>query len=307
MKKFVLLPLIVILAILALFLCLYSRPAGTSQNKKAFVINQGDSLVDIATRLEKNHLIKNRYAFIFFSYAKGLNKKLQSGTFYLYDSMNLSQMIDRISKGGSTDYWLKIIPGSRIEEFAPDTSFVISATGLEGRFYPDSYLIPKYFTHQQIIQLITDNFNKKIIEASKSATTTLDDKNTLILASLLEREAKGLDDKKIVAGILLNRLHLAMPLQVDASVQYAKDSLLKPEKYWQPITREDLKIDSPYNTYKNSGLPPSPICNPGLNSLIAAYHPSPTDYIYYIHDTTGQIHYAKTLDEHNANVAKYLR
>ena len=136
---------------------------------------------------------------------------------------------------------------------------------------------------------------------------TLDDKNTLILASLLEREAKGLDDKKIVAGILLNRLHLAMPLQVDASVQYAKDSLLKPEKYWQPITREDLKIDSPYNTYKNSGLPPSPICNPGLNSLIAAYHPSPTDYIYYIHDTTGQIHYAKTLDEHNANVAKYLR
>ena len=307
MKKFVLFFLAIIPIVFGLSLYLYSRPAGTSQDKKAFVINRGDSLVDIATRLEKTQLIKSRYAFILFSYTKGLNKKLQSGTFYLYDSMNLFQMIDRISKGGSTDYWLKIIPGSRLEEFAPNTDFVITATGLEGRLYPDSYLIPQYYTNQQIIDILLKNFDKKNAEASESATTSLDDKDTLVLASLLEREAKNLDDKKIVAGILINRLELGMPLQVDASIQYAKDSLFKPEKYWLPISSDDKKIESPFNTYKNSGLPPLPICNPELNSLIAAYHPSPTDYIYYIHDNTGQIHYAKTLDEHNANVAKYLR
>ena len=106
-----------------------------------------------------------------------------------------------------------------------------------------------------------------------------------------------------MAGIIINRLNLGMPLQVDASVQYAVGT----SKDWWPIlSLADLKINSPYNTYKFTGLPPTPIANPGLSSLKAAFNPAVTDYLYYIHDSTGQIHYAKTLAEHNANVAKYI-
>lgn len=306
MKKLFLF-LFFVLLLTGLFFWLTSRAVGTDQNKKAFVVNQGDSLLNIAQNLEKNKLIQNRYTFMVYSYFLGLNKKLQSGTFYLKNSLSTPELIDRLSKGGSTDYWLKIIPGSRLEEFAPNPEFLKAATGLEGHFYPDSYLIPKYFNDTQIIALITKNFDKKVKSASEAATAILNDSDTLILASLLEREAKTLEDKKVVAGILLNRLQAGMPLQVDATVQYAKDSLTNSEKYWQPITREDLKTNSAYNTYKNKGLPPSPICNPGQNSLIAAYHPAATDYLYYIHDKEGLIHYATTLDEHNANVAKFLR
>jgi UPF0755 protein len=127
--------------------------------------------------------------------------------------------------------------------------------------------------------------------------------DSVILASILERETKTDAERPVVAGILINRLNLGMPLQVDATVQYAVGT----SKDWWPIlTLEDLKVNSLYNTYKYAGLPPGPIANPGLSSLKAAFNPAQTDYLYYIHDPTGQIHYAKTLAEQNANIAKYL-
>ena len=100
-----------------------------------------------------------------------------------------------------------------------------------------------------------------------------------------------------------------MPLQVDASVQYARDSRSKNlAKYWQPVTRDDLKqIDSDYNTYLYPKLPPGPICNPGYDSIYAVYHPTDSDYLYYITGNDNQMHYAKTLDQHNQNIANYLR
>jgi len=99
-----------------------------------------------------------------------------------------------------------------------------------------------------------------------------------------------------------------MALQVDATVQYARDSRLPhPQVYWKPITKADLKTVSLYNTYLHPGLPPGPICNPGFNSLYAAFHPTVLDYLYYITDESGNIHLAKTLNEHNANVTKYLQ
>lgn len=307
MKKFFLfVPLLVLLAIAALFYFSTLAP-NADTNKKIFVINQGESLSTIALRLEKNSFIRSSYSFIIYSRILGLNQKIQAGTFYLTTSQKLPDLIQKLVKGGSTDYWLKIIPGQRIEQFSPDTEFTKAAKGLEGQLFPDSYLIPQDYSPDNILALISKNFKEKITEAKTNSTTKLSDTQALIMASLLEREAKTLSDKKIIAGILINRLDLDMPLQIDATVQYAHDSMTKVSSYWQPITKADLSIISPYNTYKNRGLPPAPICNPGLNSLIAAYHPTDNDYIYYLNDSSGQIHYAKTLAEHNANVAKYLR
>ena len=122
----------------------------------------------------------------------------------------------------------------------------------------------------------------------------------VIIASLLEREAVSLEDKRIVAGILYNRIDVGMRLDVDATVSYMKGD-------WRaPITYEDLQRDSPYNTRKNLGLPPGPICNPGLVSLEAAMSPAPSSYLYYLTGNNGHMYYAKTLEEHNVNKEKFL-
>jgi len=298
---------IFLVVLISIFFYFSLQPFSASPNKKVFVINQGDSLSTIGLRLEKNNFIKNRYVFIIYTYILGLNQKIQAGTFYLNPASRLPDLIRNLSTGGSTDYWLKIIPGSRLEQFSPSPEFTAVATKFEGQLFPDSYLIPQDYSPTNILDIIFKNFNKKISKAQENKTTVLTDSETLIVASLLEREAKTLADKKLIAGIIISRLNIDMPLQIDATIQYAKDTQIRPDSYWRPISKADLSINSPYNTYKNRGLPPAPICNPGLDSLIAAYHPTDSDYFYYLNDKSGQIHYAKTYVDHNANVAKYLR
>lgn len=298
---------VLLLLAITFFFYLSLLPPSSDSAKKVFVINEGDSLSTIALRLEKNNFIKNRHVFIIYTYFLGLNQKIQAGTFFLTSSQKTPDLIKNLSRGGSTDYWLKIIPGTRIEQFSPGDEFTLLSRDLEGKLFPDSYLIPEDYTPENILAVIAKNYQQKLSQARLGATTKYSDEEVLIIASLLEREAQNLNDKKIIAGIIDNRLNSQMPLQIDATIQYAKDSLGNSNDYWKPITKEDLNIISPYNTYKNKGLPPAPICNPGLDSLVAAYHPTNTDYIYYIHDPTGQIHYASTLSEHNDNIAKFLK
>ena len=134
----------------------------------------------------------------------------------------------------------------------------------------------------------------------------------IILASLIERETKDGPERPIVAGIILNRIKAGMPLQIDATVQYAVANVNSKLKivnciWWEPITPVDTETNSIYNTYTNVGLPPAPIANPCLSAIEAAYNPVRTDYFYYIHDSSGQIHYAQTLPEQDANIKQYLQ
>ncbi len=186
---------------------------------------------------------------------------------------------------------------------------------LEGFLFPDSYRFylsalslasstPKEISNT-IIKKMLDNFALKFTpEMQKQADKQkLSVYKIITLASVLEKETgASLAEKKIVAGIFYNRLKIGMPLQSDATVNYAtKKDLPSP-------TEADTKIDSPYNTYKYPGLPMGPICNPSLNSIIAALEPDNTDYLYFLHDQkTGQAYYAKTYDEHFANKYKYLK
>lgn len=274
----------------------------TNTNLQSFVINQGDGIRSISLRLEKNKLIRNDLVFVLLSYKMGLNSRLQAGTFKLSPSMTTVDVIQKLSKGGNNDYWLKIIEGQRIEELA-----VKFDKSKEGYLFPDSYLIPESYTTDQIIDLIADNFNRKLSQAKEGSSTSLSDSEAITLASIIEREARTLPSRQMVSGILVNRLQQGMALQVDASVQYARDSRSpKPKTYWLPVSKSDLKIVSSYNTYLNPGLPPAPICNPGYDSIYAAFHPTKSDYLFYITGNDNQMHYAKTIDEHNANIAKYL-
>lgn len=293
-------------------------PKNNDTTKKDFTVNQGDSLKMISQRLYQNNYIKDPYVFMIYAKLTGLNSKLQAGNFRLSSSLSTPQIIDTLSKGGTLDFWIKLIEGWRNLEVAQyldknevlsSDEFLVLAKDIEGQIFPDSYLVPSTFQTSDFLNLVKTNFQAKISQAKSAATVSnLDDQQILILASILERETRTPESKALVAGILLNRLEIEMALQVDATVMYARDSQLPhPQKFWQlPITKNDIQINSPYNTYQNPGLPPGPICNPGYDSLYAAYHPAPSDYLYYITGNDNQMHYAKTLEEHNANIAKYL-
>ena len=321
MKKFFGISLLVVILILvgSLGYYFYSlNPKNSDTTQRDFTINQGDSLKMISQRLYQNGYIKDPYVFMLYSKITGLNTKLQAGNFRLSTSLSTPQIIDKLSKGGSLDFWVKLLEGWRNLEITQyleqnqalnSKEFLVQAKDIEGQIFPDSYLVPSTFQTADFLALVKTNFQNKIAQAKTNSTVTnLNDQQVLILASILEREARTPESKAVIAGILLNRLEIDMALQVDATVQYAKDSLLPhPNKFWQPITKNDLQINSIYNSYLNTGLPPGPICNPGYDSLYAAYHPQSTDYFYYITGNDNQMHYAVTLDEHNANIEKYLR
>lgn len=312
MKKFLLFSLgaVIIFCLLAVsFTYFNSSPVNQNSVSKTFVVNQGDGIVSISRRLKSNQFVRSQLVFIFHSYRLGLNRQLQAGTFLLSSSLSIEEIVQKLSHGGSQDYWLKIIDGSRLEEIKNNVpaDFSTLAADLEGQLFPDSYLIPEGYTSQEILAVIQKNFSAKFAEAKLSATNTeMSDSQIVTLASFLEREGRTLVSKQMIAGILLNRLKINMALQVDATVQYARDTIRAPKVYWQPLSSADLRIKSPLNTYLQPGLPPSPICNPGYDSIYAAFHPTSSDYSYYLTDHSGNMHYAATLDAHNLNIAKYL-
>jgi len=310
---------LIILIVLAGFSFLYlnNQPVSSDKTNITIVLNNGDGLRDISQKLKTHSLIRSDYTFLFYAHYLGLNNKLQAGTFRLSQSLSTKDIIIKISKGGISDYWLKIIDGTRVEELATNFPTDLSFTGkdfvsqtknYQGYLFPDSYLIPKYFTIDQILSTIQTNFTKKFTQAKIGATNTqMTDKQIVILASIIEREARTLPVKQGVAGVLINRINAGIPLQSDVTVQFIRDSKTKPIDYWKDISAADISIVSPYNTYKNKGLPPGPICNPGYDSLYAAFHPTTSDYLFYLTGNDGVMHYATTLAEHNANIAKYLK
>lgn len=172
---------------------------------------------------------------------------------------------------------------------------------LEGYLFPDTYLFLPNATTLDIIKIMHDNFMQKTAPLTprvKSSGHSFAD--IIKMASILEKEAR-VEDMPMVAGILWKRLAIGMPLQVDSSFAYING------KTTSTLTTADLKIDSPYNSYTHRGLPPTPISNPGLDSLNAALNPTSSPYLYFLSDKKGNMHYAKTNEEQSANKVKYLR
>ncbi len=316
MKKILVFLFLVVIAIAAFggyFFYKNSGSVSTEEHFDYFVINKGSSVSQIGNKLESAGLIKSALAFKIYLQFSGQTGKVQAGEFMLTPSYSLFQTVNALMKG-PVELWVTIPEGLRREEIAQkfvtvldkDASFVTefleASKGKEGYLFPETYLFPRDVTADFVVQKMTDTFTAKT-EGIKN-NSGLSFSQVVVLASLIERETKTDGERPVVAGILLNRLDAGWPLQVDASVQYAVGT----SKDWWPIlTLEDLSTTSSYNTYKYQGFPPTPIANPGLSSIKAALDPESNNYWYYIHDTNGKIHYAKTLSEHNANIAKYLR
>ena len=314
-------PLLVLLVILILGFFWYKEgvlPVNTQDAKPVmFVVTPGSSVNTIAVNLENEKLIRSRLVFYLLVKFKGLEKRIQYGGFRLTRQMSASDIADELTHG-TVDVWVTIIEGVRTEEIArtisqslkiPESVFLAVAKDKEGYLFPDTYLIPKTAKAQEIVTILENNFNQKVGTSFNQgfAKQNLSLNDAITLASLLEREAQSLDDKKMVAGILLNRLAINMPLQVDATVQYALGYDNDEQTWWKKnLTNADLKIDSLYNTYLYPSLPPGPIANPGLDSIQAVAQPTVNDYLYYLTDKNGNMHYAKTLEGHNRNISQYL-
>jgi UPF0755 protein len=168
--------------------------------------------------------------------------------------------------------------------------------------FPSTYLVPLAATPAQVTHMLTDQFAKELPPdaAARARALHVSVPQTVTVASLVEREAQIEPDRPLIAGVIYNRLRLGMPLQVDATIEYALP------QHKSVLSLRDLQVDSPYNTYQHTGLPPTPIANPGLPSLLAALHPAKTDDLYYVYCGNGHHVFAKTLSEHQANVERCL-
>ena len=285
MKKFALLPFIFILALVSVFIWFFVNVQSISSQISYvdFNVPVGSNATQIGTNLMKSDLIKNATAFKIYVQLTGVSSSIQAGNYRLSPSFNLFQIVSVLSKS-PVEVKVTIPEGFTNSEIAAKfakslnqnqvfiNKFLSKSKGDEGYLFPDTYSVDENATPGAIIAKMKANFDTRT--AGKNYT-----RNQVILASIIEKETKSVEERPIVAGILMNRLNSGMPLQVDVA----------PE------------------TYKTAGLPVAPIANPGLVSLEAAANPANTDYWYYLHDSSGQIHYAKTLEEQDANIKEYLK
>ena len=179
-----------------------------------------------------------------------------------------------------------------------------STQSSEGRYFPDIYLVDKNISGTELRDIMQSRFEEKtknIKDSIGKGKTNLD--TALKIASIIQREASGKKDMNLISGIIWNRLFAGMPLQIDATLQYSKGN--KKDGWWTEVDPSDKNLNSPYNTYKNKGLPPTPISNPGTAAIAAAFSPQKTNCLFYLH-VNGQIHCSKTYAEHKDNIAAYL-
>jgi UPF0755 protein len=279
---------------------------------KVFSVISGQSLEEVTNSLYEMKAI--RYPLIFRSYVilQGGEKSVQAGDYLLDKKQGPEALARRLVKG---DFHLDTIRVTipegwnvyEISEYLSKTlinfdkeKFVKVSEPKEGYLFPDTYFVSPAIKPEDLVQRMAKTFNEKIQKVPGLATSTYKVKDAIIMASILEREARSMEARRTIAGILWNRIKIGMPLQVDVSFLYinGKDTF--------DLSYADLKIDDPYNTYVNKGLPPGPIGNPGIDSIFAAINPINTKYLYFLTGKDGKMYYAKTFEEHKLNKVKYL-
>lgn len=302
---------------------LLSPLSSSNKENQIFIVKPGQPLSQIAQNLGKANIIRNAFAFRLLATQMGIAKNIQAGDYRFSPGQSAKEIAKELTHG-AIDVWITFPEGLRAEEQAQKISNILNTAqndkaqfksdqyiklAIEGYMFPDTYLIAKDAGAVDIAKRLRNTFDQKVDSRilEKGAKNNLTQYQIVILASIIEREARQDEEKPIIAGILLNRLQAGIALQVDATIQYAKGYDAAKKTWWAPVSVSDYSsVRSPYNTYLNPGLPPGPISNPGLVSIRAAAEPADTPYLYYLHDQKGKIHYAKTIQEHNTNIQKYL-
>jgi len=314
MKKIIAGIVIIILLIFGYILC---GSVGNSKQVVIFTVPEENAGFDVADQLSGLKLIK--YPAIF-RLLYGKNKMIAPGGYELTNSMNVWQILSKIT--GKPDLlWVTIAGCERKEQIGEILAKTLGWSQeeldkwntvytdtkpeyFEGVYYPDTYLIPVKENGALIAQRFIDNFNAKFAPiADEFVAKNIKWTTALTIASLIARE--GPNDKNLIAGIIWNRLDKGMRLQIDSTMQYTLGKQAN-GKWWGSIDLSQELSDSPYNTYLHAGLPPTPICSPNINIIEAVANSTPTDCLYYLHDSGGQIHCAKTYAQHLKNIRKYL-
>lgn len=280
-------------------------------------LKSGQTLSAVSDNLLHLNIIRSTFWFKSFVYIFSFGHvTVIEGDYALYNKQNVLNLAWRISHGQLDIVPIRItIPeGTSVHEMADIFSKnfpsfnkkvflnLVEKGNYEGYLFPDTYFIMPNMNEADIIKLLNNNFYEKIKEVSDDIKKFGKPESDVIkMASILEEEARTIESREIIAGILWRRISIGMALQVDSSFKYING------KTTATITADDLKIDSPYNSYTNRGLPPTPISNPGLDAIKAAINPKNSPYLYFLTDKDGNMHYAATFEEHVANKIKYLK
>jgi len=283
-----------------------------------FEIHQGENATTVSKNLFEYSLLSSPDAFIHYLIYTGGDKNLHAGIYLLNKSMTPIEIGNAFQSNAKSIIDFDVLPGWRVEQIglglaASGFEFsekhftdVAKRMGAEGYLLPDSYLFQRDTNAKAIINLMMDNFLEYIsgdIHSGFSAQG-LSNKQAIILASIVQREVVVEDEMPLIASVFLNRYRAGMKLEADPTVQYALGYISSLNSWWKiPLSGEDLKIDSPYNTYRYPGLPPTPICNPGKNALRSIAFPSDTTYLYFRAkcDQSGRHNFSQTFEEHINN------
>jgi UPF0755 protein len=333
MTTFRVLILLVVVALLAgagVGFSLYKRASepyqGYTTGEQFVEIAQGSSTRTIGTSLTGAGVVRDNATFRAALWLTGSARALKAGTYRFDAPVSAVDVVRKIARG---DTWvrrltfpegLNMLEMSKVYEqqkFGPAQSFLEAARDetpianvdpaarvLEGYLFPETYSLPPNTPASRLVHLMVDRFEQLFTEEMRQAAEArgLTTREVVTLASIIEKETAKADERPIVAAVYLNRLKARMPLQCDPTVIYA---LERAGRYNGNLTRADLEMDSPYNTYRFPGLPPGPIASPGLASLKAAVAPADVDFLYFVSRNDGSHVFARTLDEHNANVHKF--
>lgn len=313
--RWVVVLLFIKLFFIGLFVFVYSMRAPSDFIPETLVsIKPGSSVSTIAKLLQEKHIIRSPFIFQTFTILLEEEKSLVVGEYQFDTPMSVFTVIKKIGEGdfGRAQITVRLPEGETIHEYASilekalpkfnKTDFIFRMTRREGYIYPDTYFFFPSTTTDDVIRTVEANFENRTEDVQRQiqgSDYSLDE--VVIMASIIEKEATDdEEEQKIISGILWKRLSIGMPLQVDATFKYylGKES--------RALTSADLKTDHPYNTYTRKGLPPGPIGNPSLQTMEAAANPTKSEYLYYLHDTKGNVYYAETFEQHKENKRLYL-
>jgi UPF0755 protein len=314
----------------------------SDSSKQVFTVAPGSSAADIGGQLQQRGLIRSALVFRIAADQAGVGSNLVAGDYELSRSMSMNEIIEVLARGQVKRGLVATIPeGWRTEQIAdrlastgfttrdeflravatPSSVPSLELLGdprpstLEGYLFPETYEVPQKVPGPQAADLMIRMFNQRVGQQLRSNTElNLSPHQLLTVASIVEREAQQPAERPLIASVYLNRLARQLPLQADPTVQYAvatrDGSAAAAYGYWKrELTDADLQLESPYNTYLHVGLPPAPICNPGEASIRAVLQPAQTDYLYFVarQDGSGTHAFARTLEEHLANIAQVQR
>jgi UPF0755 protein len=314
--------ILIILITLSVKIIDLTGPVDSNNDENILIeIKKGSSAQTIVDTLYINELIRSRLTFRTYIHLTELDQQLKAGYYYLKPSMGMFEIIDQLKTGGNAvfkatipegfsvtevinrlaekslntkdDYSETLIENNFEHDFLPNKNDKMTYR-LEGYLYPDTYTIPLGYNSFEVIEVLLSSFENNVIEKINQnvITESYSLHQIITIASLIEEEARFDDEKPIIASVIYNRLNQDMLLQIDATVQYVLEE--KKER----LLYKDLEVESYYNTYQNEGLPPGPICNPGIVAIEAALNPVDTDYLFYFALNNGEHVFTKSYEQH---------